>query len=281
MLSKIVLGTVQFGLDYGVNNKNGQITREEVYRILKFCKNSGIRYIDTAAAYGTSEVVLGDLLSSHFKAGDFEITTKFKYEDNKDLYHLTNQSLHRLNKPFVESQLFHSFADYQRYSQFPKPEAVHKWGVSVYTNTEISTAIEDPEIKIIQCPFNLLDNESRRGDLLRKAKSKGIEIQVRSIFLQGLFFMETDNLVKGLLPFKPFLERINNICLANGLTVHELAIGYCASKNYIDKLLIGVDSLNQLESNVNALNRVISEGVYDMIDNMYFEHTQLLNPSNW
>ena len=281
MLSKLVLGTAQFGLDYGVNNKTGQISRNEAYEILEFCKNNKIRYLDTAAAYGNSEVVIGSLLSTCLEKDDFEITTKLKFIENEDLYSLTKKSLKRIGILNIDSILFHSYLDYQKFLKFPKPDVVNKWGVSVYTNEELIRVLENPSVKIIQCPFNLLDNESVRGNLLRKAQSLGLEVQVRSAFLQGLFFMNSESLPGTLTPFAPYLELISKICKQNDISIQDLALGYCMSKEYIDKVVVGVDSLYQLKSNINSLKRVIPKKVYDLIDCISFDNQKLLNPTNW
>lgn len=281
MLSKIVLGTVQFGLNYGINNKNGQIQQNEALKILQYCKDIGIRYLDTASAYGNAEVVIGGMTSSSFKEEDFEITTKLKFAENEDLYSSINQSLQRLRRSKIECVLFHSLKDYQKYLHFSRPKIVNKWGVSVYTNKEILQVIDDENIKVIQCPFNLLDNELNKGKILREAKSRGIEVQARSVFLQGLFFKNITELSKSLLVFKPYLRELSDICSIHNVTMYELALGYCLSKEYIDKLVIGVDSLCQLHTNVTSINYNIPKGVYDRIDNILFENVDLLNPSNW
>ena len=281
MLNKIALGTAQFGLKYGISNRNGQTTKKEAHSILEYCKNSGIRYLDTAAAYGNSEAILGELLLENFEEEDFEITTKFKFLEGEDLYTLTNQSLKRLRRSSIDGQLFHSYLDYKKFLGHSKPHKVKNWGVSVYTNEEIIEVIKNPQVKMIQCPFNLLDNDSKRGKLLRKAKSKGIEVQVRSVFFQGLFFMNNDDLPKALTPLSQYVQKIHQICVINNLTIQELALGYCFSKEYIDKVVIGVESLDQLKSNIDSLTKHIPEAVYTLIDNIMVKNSRLLNPSNW
>jgi aryl-alcohol dehydrogenase-like predicted oxidoreductase len=160
--SKLILGTAQFGLNYGINNSKGKTPIKEALKILDYCKNEGIKALDTAGAYGSSEKVIGDLMLKYFAEDNFAITTKFKYKQGCDLDFLTLQSLKTLKRSTIETLLFHSFDDYLRYSSHSKPREVHRRGVSVYANTEISQVIDDPEVEVIQCPFNLLDNESKR-----------------------------------------------------------------------------------------------------------------------
>ena len=65
-MSKIALGTVQFGLNYGISNTNGQVPPEEIARILDYCKLNGIDTLDTAQGYGESEKVLSQFDLSSF-----------------------------------------------------------------------------------------------------------------------------------------------------------------------------------------------------------------------
>ena len=281
MIHKVALGTVQFGLNYGINNKIGQTSKVEALKILQYCKEYGVHYIDTAAAYGNSEQILGELLSLNFNDYDFNLTTKFKFVEGEDLFTLTRQSLQRLKRHRIENQLFHSFSDYKKFAAYQRPNEIERWGVSVYSNKEITEVIEDANIKIIQCPFNLLDNDSQRGLLLRKAKSKGIEVQVRSAFLQGLFFVNRGNLPKRLTPLRRALLILDDICRKYDLTMQELALGYCVSRDYVDKVVIGVDSLEQLQSNLNAMNKIIPAEAIDLVDNIEVQRGDLLFPNNW
>lgn len=281
MINKISLGTAQFGLDYGINNFSGQTKELEVSKILQRCKNVGIMNIDTASSYGNAENVLGKVISSKQLGNYFKITTKFKGNEKLDLADATKKSLKRLRVPKLYAQMFHSFKEYNASIGFKRPENVLKMGVSIYSNEELLKVIQNPNIKVIQCPFNLLDNDSIRGEALAIAKEKGIEVHVRSAFLQGLFFMDRDSLPNGLLELKHHLDLLDNICKDYQLSMSELAIGYCLSKVYIDKVVIGVESLNQLNLNIRAIERPFLVDLEKMIDNISVGNKKLLNPTNW
>lgn len=280
-IGKIVLGTAQFGLNYGINNSDGRVSRNEAKKILTLCQQIGIQDLDTAVAYGSSEELLGELLDAYFDVEDFRITTKFKYERGLSLETLVENSLNRLKRNNIESQLFHSLTDWLHYKSENKPPEISKWGVSVYSSEELSTVLDDSTIKVIQCPFNLLDNHSKRGESLRMAKEKGVEIQVRSAFLQGLFFMDRDSLPLSLIELKDPLEELDRICYENKITMSELALGYCLSKDYVDKVVIGVDSLNQLKLNIEAIKTPLPKIIIDEIDKITVKNQMLLNPTNW
>jgi len=281
MFSKISLGTVQFGLQYGINNTKGQTQKDEVSKILKRCKEVGIMHIDTAAVYGSAENVLGEVIQSEGLSNSFHITTKFKFEGINNLTLSTHESLQKLRVEKLHCQMFHSYQDFKNLKDFIKPASVNKIGVSVYTNEELLDTIENFNIRVVQCPFNLLDNDLIRGETLAKAKEKGIEVQVRSAFLQGLFFMDRNNLPLSLIELKIHLEELDRICFENKISMSHLALGYCLSKDYVDKVVIGVDSLEQLDLNIKAIKTPLPYPLIEEIDKIKVINKSLLNPSNW
>ena len=281
MLDKISLGTVQFGLEYGINNTKGQTKIDEAAKILKRCKEVGIMHIDTAAVYGSAENVLGELIQSEGLFDSFHITTKFKGDGINSLSLSTQESLQKLRVEKLHCQMFHSYQDFKNTEDFIKPDSVDNIGVSVYTNEELLDTLENSKVRVVQCPFNLLDNDSIRGESLKKAKDQGVEIQVRSAFLQGLFFMVRSNLPFALTKLKSNLEELDSICRENQIEMSQLALGYCLSKDYIDRVVIGVDSLEQLNINIDAMKKTIPSYVFELIDEIKVKDNSLLNPRNW
>ena len=281
MLDKISLGTVQFGLAYGINNTIGQTKSDEVSKILKRCKEVGIVHIDTAAAYGTAENIIGEVIQSEGLSSSFQITTKYRGDSSNNLSRSTSDSLQKLRIERLYCQMFHSYQDFKNTEDFIKHQSVDKIGVSVYTNKELLDTLENSNVRVVQCPFNLLDNDSIRGETLIKAKEKGIEIQVRSAFLQGLFFMDRNNLPASLKELKSYLEELDRICFENEMSMAQLALGYCLSKEYIDKVVIGVDSLEQLNLNIDAIKRPPSKYICKQVDTIMVANQSLLNPTYW
>ena len=281
MFSKISLGTVQFGLEYGINNTKGQTSKDEVSKILKRCKEVGIVYIDTAAAYGSAENVLGEVIQSEGLSNSFKITTKCKGNGINHLSLSTRWSLQKLRVEKLHCQMFHSYQDFKHTEYLIKPDSVDKMGVSVYRNEDLLDTIKDHKISVVQCPFNLLDNHSVRGEPLKLAKEKGVEVQVRSAFLQGLFFMDRDRFPYALLDLKGPLQELDQICSDNQITMSHLALGYCLSKDYIDKVVIGVDSLEQLNMNIEAIKTPLPKFIVEEIDRITVSNPKLLNPAFW
>ena len=289
--NKLILGTVQFGLNYGVNNNLGKVSEESIRDILDLAFAKGIQILDTAEAYGNSQDRIGNYHKN--SPNRFDIVTKFHSAvDIDSSFDIKERILEDINILGVESlygYMFHSFSDFDKYFNLFKEGLlalqskgiIKKIGVSIYTNEELEKAIETKEIALVQLPYNLLDNHKLRGESIHKAKQKGIEIHTRSAFLQGLFFKPIDTLTGDLMNLKEDLYKLNNLIDSNQLNMVSCALNYPISKQQIDKVLIGVDSLEQLEENINALNATNLTLVFKEIDQIKIKYKQLLNPSLW
>lgn len=289
-LDKIVLGTVQFGLEYGINNKSGKPDDESITGILDFAFERNIRLLDTAEAYGDSQDQIGNYhkLSSR----KFNVITKFS-ANRKDLpENITKRiavNLRTLNIDSIYCYMFHSFNDFKLYfnvykneiKELKKAGIIHRFGVSIYTNDEVEELLKYKDIDLIQLPFNLLDNNNQRSNTIKKAKERGIEIHTRSAFLQGLFFKNTKDLPVKLMALEPHLNSINKISKSNNLKLTDLSLNYIIQQKNIDNVLIGVDSVDQLKENIRSLQTEISEEVIKQIDLIDVKEITLLNPSNW
>jgi len=281
------LGTAQFGLDYGINNIVGKPKEEEIFSILDFALHNGIKHLDTASAYGNAEEVLG----RYFKLrGEekFKIITKFSFSEKTNLTECLHDSLKKLNLNSVDTILFHSYSDYNNHrnqlNEFivtNKKKHFKHLGVSVYTNGEIEGLVDDVNIDIIQIPYNLLDNNNLREKSFSLIKSKGKKIHIRSVFLQGLFFMPPNDLPINLISLRESIQELNNLCVEYGLDVRQLALSYVMNNNLIDGILIGVDSLTQLMENIASVNSELSDKIINRIDSIKVADKELLNPSTW
>jgi len=287
---KLILGTVQFGLDYGINNGLGKPSDEEIKGILDFAFENGIDFLDTAEAYGDSQERIGQYHSK--SENKFKIITKYSSATDSlssDIRIRINENMAKLKVDNLYSYMFHSFNDFKSHFHEFRDELIslkndkliEKLGVSVYTNEELEEVLEHEEIDLIQIPYNLFDNNNLRGEVLSKAKKNKIEIHTRSAFLQGLFFTGKDNLRENLQPLKAPLDLVETLSEQNNISISDLALHYACSNQLINKVLIGVDSLNQLKENVNSVRKEIDQNVFKEINKIEIGAKELLNPSNW
>ena len=284
MIDKLVLGTVQFGMDYGVNNHVGKPHDDTVLEIFQLCYDRGIRYLDTAADYGNSEERIGQLA----RKGEFRIISKFSKLPGSSWKNSLEKTIAYLDGHTIQAILFHSFDEYLRYAnevdeiiEVLQSKGIEGLGVSLYTNAEIEKVLEDDRISAVQLPYNLLDNYSFRGNALRALKRQGKKIYTRSAFLQGVFFLANDNFPPVLEPLKPALGQIRQMASHNNIEVGQLALNYCLQQPEIDGVLIGVDSAAQLLQNIAWAEHKIAPEINDKINSISVKESSLLNPANW
>ena len=285
--NKLILGTVQFGLNYGISNTKGKVSLNDSLEILGYAYDNGIRTLDSAEAYGNAHEIIG-IFHDKNPAKIFNIITKLPKVINYDIIDRVNGYLKDLKVDHLETLMFHSFDSYHdnlnNFDSLRKLKSnrrIKNLGVSVYTNNEIEQVISNKDIDVIQLPFNLFDNANFRGDILQKAKIKGKIIHTRSALLQGLFFKEknaSDEIVQKL---KNELTFLSSISKREGMSISEMALSYCMQQKTIDNVLVGVDSINQLIDNLGAINYKIKQKTIDSINSINVKDLDLLNPSLW
>ena len=290
MKSKLILGTVQFGLNYGINNAVGKMSEDMVFELLENAYDLGVKTLDTAEAYGDAHSVISNFHKQSKKR--FKIISKYSSSNFYYPIDLTERiKIHcsNFNINYLEGYMFHSYNDFKiNIDKHPdvldnikSSGLVKKIGVSIYSNDEIKDLLNFKNINLIQIPFNLFDNEYQRKEILETAKNRNIEIHTRSVFLQGLFFKDINTLTNCLLPLKNNLTELSTILKNNNISMESLALKYPLNKTYVDKVLIGVDSLEQLKNNIKAVENDFDKSIYEKIDCIKIKNTELLNPSNW
>jgi len=288
--NKIILGTVQFGLTYGINNSNGKPNQELVDELLDAAFDRQVRTLDTAEAYGNSQEVIGAYHKQ--SANQFNIITKFsstRTDLPTDIKERVKANIKTLGVDSLYCYMFHNYADFKSFyteyktkiSELKKEGLIKKLGVSIYNNEELEDLLKYDTIDVVQLPFNLLDNSKQRAAILRKAKAKGIEIHTRSVFLQGLFFKELNTIPEKIKPLLNSLKEINEIAKLNDTGLSRLALNYACQQKFIDKVLIGVDTLAQLNQNLHLIEKPISLELIEKINEIDIKEKLLLNPSNW
>lgn len=288
---KLGLGTVQFGVNYGISNPDGQTAGEEVTEILAVAQQNGIRVIDTAALYGSSEEVLGNALPA---GSQFKLVTKTVRFDTDTITSadasLLEQafvlSLQKLRSSSVYGLMIHNVADVlahgggrlmDRLASLKQRGLVTKIGVSVYTAEQIEMVLERFEIDLIQLPINVFDQRLLQGGQLAKLKAAGVEIHARSAFLQGLLLMEPSTLSSHFDTVKPHLRRYQEYLIQRGVTPVQAALGFVAGLDEIDVVICGVNNHQQLEELCTATTPLPAFDFHDFAIN----DDLILNPSKW
>jgi aryl-alcohol dehydrogenase-like predicted oxidoreductase len=273
--SKLALGTVQFGLDYGISNHNGKPSINEIEGVLSLAYESEIELLDTANAYGEAEQVIGQLNSNRF-----DIVTKFLPESQNGLFE--NQFCDSLNKLKIDS--LYGLLAHRPLDVLDNPEIWDKMNAqkSIKKVKKIGFSFDKPEEyyavieksffpDIVQVPLNYFDD--RFAGIIEDLKSNRCEIHVRSAFLQGLFFTNTTQLpsffdeVKDLIAE---LQKEHSIHLAAAL------LQFVLDNKFVDKVVIGVQNRFQLQNILDSLEEAQN---LSKLDNKI--NHKILQPSLW
>ena len=289
-ISKLSLGTVQFGLDYGIANRSGQPNQKNVNKIIEYVYKNEINCFDTAQAYGNSEEVLGRAIGDK---SELFIISKLKSDIfKKDATKSVEPSLKNLNLTSLYALLLHDsellFNWSEEYAvaveELKKSQKIKYFGVSIYDNRDFELALENRHIEFIQIPFNIFDQRAITERWLQRAKKYNKLIFIRSIFLQGLFFMEESKLPKNLekakKPLKVFIEYAKNQNMSRG----ELALSFVDSVATESLLLFGCDNLEQAQENINSYNqlkKLDTEIINEITKSFKNIDEQIYNPTKW
>ena len=286
--NKLALGTVQFGIDYGISNQKGQVQAKDVSSLLLSAKQKGVDILDTAVAYGVSEQVLGqtDLLSG------FKIVSKIprNLEDyNCSIENVFFHSLKKLNLKRLYGYLFHSvdtlrnnLSYWDELQILYEKGLVDKIGVSVSSLEDLKFILKNKlELSLIQLPYNILDN--RFLPFFEELKRAGVEIHTRSTFLQGLYFLNDDEFSDKLIPLRKYVDKIREIAIKHKISIADLALQYVNMNPLIDKIVIGVTNSGQLLSNINSIGRENIKDAIIELSSLQVEEKDidLINPVNW
>jgi aryl-alcohol dehydrogenase-like predicted oxidoreductase len=286
---KIALGTVQFGIDYGIANTGGQVSFTEVEKILKYANSQNIDLLDTASAYGNSEQVLGRSQIQNFKI--ITKTNHFKHDISTEkksdlLARDLRQSLYFLKKKYVYGLLVHNSNDllkigadkiFNKLQELKQQGLITKIGVSIYDHQQLQQILDNFDIDLVQLPFNILDRRLIDSGMLRLLKEKNIEVHARSIFLQGLLLMSEQNRPRKFSRWDELWSLWHQWLNDNKITALEATTRYAISVPEISKVLVGVDTQEQLQEIIES-----SEGALPVLPKELFTNdVNLLNPSNW
>lgn len=286
-MSRLALGTVQFGLDYGIANQHGQVSRDEAKAILDLARASGMDTLDTAIAYGESEQRLGEI-----GVQDWQVVSKLPAipEGCRDVsgwvVEALTESLSRLRVKTLYGLLLHRPQQlleqdgdplYRALQQLKHDGVVQKIGVSIYAPSELDALCSRFQLDLVQAPFNIMDRRMIDTGWLYRLSEQGTELHVRSAFLQGLLLMKTGERPGNFDRWGPLWAKYDDWLKQMGLTPLQACIRHALSFLEIDKVLVGVDSLVQLKDIFHA-----STGPPPPVPaELHTNDVDLLNPAHW
>jgi len=284
--ARLALGTVQFGLPYGIANQSGQVTRSEVKAMLKLVETNGIDTLDTAIAYGNSELCLGEAGVKGFKVvtklpavpeNCSTVRSWVKGQVAASFSRLGVSSVYGLLLHQPEQLLARSGNEiYQALQELKSSGQVKKIGISIYSPTELEKITRLFRLDLVQSPFNLVDQRMQTSGWLQRLKHEGVEIHTRSAFLQGLLLLSQTARPEKFMPWSNLWERWHNWLLHNNVSALEACLAFPLSFPEVDRVVVGADSTQQLdEIMVAACMASIN------LPDLQSDSELLINPALW
>jgi aryl-alcohol dehydrogenase-like predicted oxidoreductase len=289
---KIILGAAQFGLDYGISNMHGKTTIQEAKKILQYAYSNDIEMIDTAIQYGNSENVIGHSID---KGDNWKIVTKtinfsgdcINQGHIKQLKDSLNKSLLNLGESNLYGLLIHSCDNiflpggerlFKTMEAMKDEGFINKIGVSVYSSEQINRVLDNYAIDLIQLPISILDQRLINDGSLARLKEHNVEIHARSVFLQGLILMQPNNVHPWFSAISGELNDFHMEAARRNMTALQLALGFVQSIKEIDRIVVGVSTLEQLYEIIDA--KLVRVDINNL-SNLAINNPKFLNPSNW
>lgn len=268
-MPELCLGTVQFGMKYGINNQIGrQPTRDESLGMLDYAIEHGIDTIDTACAYGEAEEIVGDYLRGCGKKHKLKVISKLRPNvidgrkpAKKIIVEECKNSLQRLSVKQLDGYLLHTPEYIYREEvlaalvDLKKEGYVKNIGVSIYDLKEGYAAIDTGVVDYIQLPYSILDQRGIKEGFICAAKGAGIKIFTRSAFLQGLFMMKPGLVPEHLQKAVPYLEKIEKILEQYEADKISAILQFVKQEKQIDYLVFGVEKREQLEEDIRKADQ--------------------------
>ena len=286
-MPEIAIGTANFGMQYGVANSHGKLSKSSVAEILGLAKSLGVTCLDTANAYGESQKVLGE-----FGVRDWRVVSKISTvpqgcEDIESFVRAQiDLSLASLSLSDFETVLVHNSKDltgeigdevYEALVDAKLRGQVEKIGVSIYDPNDLESIMSRFQLDVVQAPINVFDNRLQDSGWLDRLASMGVEIHARSVFLQGVLLSAVAQNNDFFMPWKSTFERWNRFAESSGASALTNCIKHVNSYDKVTFAVVGIDSAQNLSEVFDAF----SERPQRIKEDDFGVDSQLINPASW
>lgn len=301
IISKITLGTAALGMDYGISNTNGQPTLTQARDVFHTALDHKITCWDTARHYGNAEERIGEVLQDQPEREAIQVVTKFRISTENlhdirlvraEVFSSVVASLKAMRRSKVFTALFHKRPDQPMdairkvlpgiIGNLKEEGLIDLGGISVYHPGEVQDIIDLPEVDAIQLPINVFDHRLR-ADVLKALEQDNKILFARSVFLQGLFFMDPERLTGNLVVAKPFLRRLHELCQEADMDIATLCFSYVRDLPGVSSVVFGAVNPSEVAGNAALLNtRQLEQSYREKIKLLFSEVPEFLTtPGLW
>lgn len=288
-MSKLTLGTAQFGFDYGISNSSGQVVPKNVENILAAAEEANIHTLDSATSYGVAETVLGSIGINRFK-----VITKINLTNNlypnlqAEVINQVSNSLRRLNINQFEAVLLHNTHELDRdfvnrvmleFNFLKSQKLTKKIGISIYNPKDLSKVADLSALDVVQSPLNLLDQRIISDEWRLDLAENQVELHARSIFLQGLLLLPLNKIQRLFPKYEAFWTEFFRCASDNNINMLQACLEYALSFDCVSSLVIGVQSTKQLKELIELSSVKLKN--YSALEKFSSNNENIINPSRW
>jgi len=287
LTSKLILGTAQFGQNYGITNVTGKVSEVEIKSIFRNARSNQIHTLDTASSYGDSELVLGNIGVS-----DFDVITKlptigsstsrfYEIYENAIVSSLEDLKMSRIDTVLLHrpEELLSPYGDaiYNALRKLKDSGLVDRIGISIYSPDLLNEIYPNYLFDVVQVPLNIFDRRIITSGWLRRLSEMGVSVIARSVFLQGVLLSQISDLPDYFYQWRPHFKQWMEFYQENGLSALEASLQFIAQVPEIDKIIVGIESERQLTEIVRAINNPV------IIESNHLEISDLglISPVHW
>ncbi|MGB2870023.1 MAG: aldo/keto reductase [Bacteroidota bacterium] len=285
MTDKLALGSAQFGLPYGINNKSGMVTDADLEKIFRFSRLQRIDTIDTAHAYGVSEQRIGEHLRG---TDDFRVVSKVSAGNSSGVHEQFSESLARLHQKRLYGYLVHDFVTFEQHRdlwsalvELREQGRVEKIGFSLYYPSQLDVLLDlGLEFDLVQFPYSIFDQ--RFSPYFAELQRRHVEVHARSVFLQGLAFLNPETLRGPLLKARRNLNNLRALSEKSSLKIEDLCLNFVLLNIFISRAVVGIDNAQQLERLAESeLKARLVESYLPVLKEFRVDDEDVLLPMNW
>jgi len=292
---RLALGTVQFGLPYGLYHSGRPLSREQARDVLAAAWQGGIDLLDTGAAYGDAEKSIGELRPAGARFAVISKTSPLRRHglgpsEVAEVVDGVRRSVRLLRVRALNGLLVHHTPDllatggdllFRALENLRAEGLVRRLGVSVYDAATLKAVLDRFPVQIVQLPVNLLDQRFVHDGTLALLARSNIEVHARSVFLQGVLLADAAQLPPRFAGVRGRIERLDAQCAARGVSRAAAALRFVASCPGVSRIVIGVNSAAQLKENLSAFS-VATAGSWDLDAAAYaLDDAEIIDPRKW
>jgi aryl-alcohol dehydrogenase-like predicted oxidoreductase len=289
-VKKLVLGTAQLGLDYGIGNLAGKPSKESALSMLDYACENGVKIFDTAKAYGLAEELLGEFLQNRPDRENIKIITKINPDKPEGIIKCFEDSLKKIKTDCIDGCLFHNPSDIRSkkmlgfLEDLKKKGLVKNVGVSIYSPEDAILAAELEEIDYIQIPYNIFDQRLEKNNFFQLAKKNKKKVFARSIFLQGVLLLPEERMPDYLEGAKEPINRLDKILREYNLSRIQACLFFVVNNENIDYIVFGAEDIGQINEIIYLCRKecIAFEKCYkDLMGGFDDVNLKIISPNLW